>query len=319
MGFWGTVGRVAAGVGTMGGSEVYRAGSKLLGGGGVGDNLFGGVRKAGPGDQNLYEYGGSPERAQEMRDYLRQRAEGAAGRAAPQLDRSAVDNAMRRFGGAYAGNAAAFRDEGQSREEQMRALGMYRDAAEGRGESVAAAQMRQGLEESSRMGQNLAAGAVGANPLLAYSNAAAASADAARRSTSTAAALRAQEIAEARAGYAGLSGQMRQGDLSRAGAMLDRGNAALGAGQFGFGAEQAQAGLEMQNRGMNDANEQAYMQNLLQMERDALGGRVGYGNALLGASQTNAQTSLGRRGQNQQVVTDIAKGVAGAAIGGGLG
>lgn len=283
-----------------------------------GDTAFGRVTGVKTGDSKDYDYGGSPEYAAQMRQHLSDRAGQAQGRQAYQLDRSSVDNAMGQQTDAMRGQAGALANERNARAAQNEALGMYRDAALGRGPSVAAAQQQQGLEDASRMGQNLAAGAVGANPLLAASNAASASADAARRSTTAAAQMRAQEISDARQGFAGLTGQMRQGDLARGQAYLDRGQSALGAGQFAFGAEQAQGGLEMQQRGMNDLQEQAFQGFLGQMNQAALQGRMGYGNAQLQASQANAANSLAKRGQNQQFFGDLMKAAGGAATGGAM-
>jgi hypothetical protein len=305
MGFWDTVkkvGRVGIGIGTGGASEVAIGGyNAATGKGGLADGVFGGVKQAQAGDSSNYDYGGDPEYAKNLRAYLGERTQDATQRTAYQMDRSAADAAMAGFGGAM-GN------DGDARYQQRQALDMYRSAAEGKGPSVAASQMQAGLEESSRLGQNMAAGAVGANPLLASTNAAGASADAARRSTSAAAALRAQEIDAARAGYAGLASGMRSADQAAA----DRW---LSSGQFGMGVEGQQAGLEMQQRGLNDAQQQAYENFQLQVNRDALAGRMGYGNAQTSASQTNANNSVARRGQNQQAAKDTFEGIKGVAMG----
>ncbi len=309
MAFWDTVKRIGTGVATMGASEI--------GGGGLGDTAFGKVKTAQTGNSADYDYGGDPAYAKQFREYLQGRAYAAERQGAPQLDRSSVDNAMGGFNRALAGQSGALRDEHAARLQQQQALGMYRDAASGNAPSVAAAQQQQGLDEASRTGQNIAAGAIGANPLLAASNASAASADAARRSTTSAAMLRAQEIDAARAGFAGLSGQMRQGDLARGQSYLDRGQAALGAGQLGFGAEQAQAGLEMQQRQMSAQERQAYDQFQMQVNRDALAGRMGYGNSQAQVSMANAGNSAQRRGQNQQLFNDTLNSVGNLA--GGMG
>lgn len=259
-------------------------------GAGPGDAIFGKVKTAQAGDSSNYDYGGDPAYAQKMRDYYQQRTDAAGGREAYQIDRSGFNE--------------AYRNEGRARAEQQQALDMYQSAAEGNAPSVAEAQQQQGLEEASRMGQNLVAGAPGVNPLLAATNASAASADAARRSNSATAAMRAQEIADARAGYAGLAGAMRGADAARAGSML--------------GAEQAQGGFEMQQRGLNDEQQRAYEMYRAQMERDALAGRMGYGNAQTQVSMANAGNSVARRGQNQQFFSDGMKAVGSFAGGKGM-
>jgi hypothetical protein len=286
MGLWDSikkVGRGVAAVGTGGASEVAIQGyNAVTNKGGLGDGMFGGVRQAQAGDSSNYDYGGDPAYAQRMRDYYGQRGDAAQGRGAYQLDRRAATDAMVGFGGAMG-------DDRFARDEQEKALEMYRAAASGEAPSVARAHMRAGLEESSRLGQNMVAGAPGANPLLAATNAANASADAARRSTATTAAMEADEIARAREGYAGVAGAMRSADQAGAQSWLN-------AGQFGMGVEGQQAGLEMQQRGLNDEQQRAYEMYREQMERDALAGRMGYGNAQTQASMGNAGKFVGAKG-----------------------
>jgi hypothetical protein len=266
---------------------------------GPADTLFGKAKTAQVADKSNYQYGGSEDYQNAERARLSGAAAGAQNRGAYQVDRSAIDGAMATGQNAINRQNASFADEKMARMRQNEAATMFRDAAQGKGESVAAAQQRAGLEDASRQAQNQAANAVGVNPLLATANATSASQDAARRSVAGAAALRAQEIAEARQGYAGIAGDMRAGDIARGQAALQGGQFGLSMGQLGFEGAQAQAGLEMQQRGLNDQQQLAYEQYLQRLNEGTLQGNIAYGNALTGTSTSNASNSVAVRGQNQ--------------------
>lgn len=266
---------------------------------GPADTLFGKAKTVQVADKSNYQYGGSEDYQNAERARLSGAAAGAQNRGAYQVDQSAIGGAMATGENALARQGSAFADEKDARMRQLDASNMYRDAAEGKGESVAAAQQRAGLEDASRQAQNQAANAVGVNPLLAASNATSASQDAARRSTAGAAALRAQEIAEARQGYAGLAGEMRAGDIARGDAALRGGQLGLSMGELGFSGAQAQAGFEMNQRGLNDQQQLAYEQYLQRVNEGTLQGSIAYGNALTGTSTSNASNSVAVRGQNQ--------------------
>jgi hypothetical protein len=290
---------------------IFSSISKGIGGGvkeltgidvnaGPGDALYGKVKTAQAGDANNYAYLGSAEEEAKYRNALQGKADAAQGRGAYQMDMSGVDGAM-------SGQQEALGMDADARGSQRDALGLYRDAARGNAPSVAAAQQEAGLQEATRSGRNMAASAVGVNPLLAAGNAASASADMARRTTSDAAALRAREIAEARAGYAGLAGTMRGQDQSRA-------QGFLAGGDLSLRGEMGQGQLEMQQRGLNDSRSRDYQQFVQGVNSDALAAKTAYGNAQTQASIANANNSVQRRAQNQKGIND-AIGAAGSMFG----
>lgn len=105
----------------------------------------------------------------------------------------------------------------QTRGYQGEALGLYRDAAMGKGPSAAQAQFQGSLDQSLRAGQATANSARGGALGLAQARLAAAreGGEMLSDATSKAAALRAQEMQAAMGGYAGLGTQMRGQDEGR--------------------------------------------------------------------------------------------------------
>jgi hypothetical protein len=272
--------------------------------GNPGDTFYGGVKQAGPGDRNDYRMGGSAEYENAMRDYYKGQAGAAQGRAGVDLDTSRMDSAM-------GARRADLRRELGARDMQEEAAGMYRDAAYGKGPSVAEAQMASGLKRSAEAGQNIAANMVGANPLLANAQATSTAQGAARDAVNDAAALRAREIADARAGFAGVSSDMRGMDQSRAAGNLQAGSLGLQAGQL-------QAGLDVDQRRLNDQMAQNYEGLLNDFNKSALQGGMAYGNSVAQTSMANANNSVQRRAQNQQGIKDLANGIGSVAGFGGM-
>ena len=134
-----------------------------------------------------------------------------------------------RFGGlaTTAGEAAkgyegqyqqGFAQSGQSREEQMRGLGMLRGIAEGTGPSAAQAQMNQGLTAARNQQASIAASARGGGGNLAAAQAASAQAagQLGMQGIQASSTLRAQEQLGAMGQYGQLAGQMREGDFDTA-------------------------------------------------------------------------------------------------------
>jgi hypothetical protein len=97
------------------------------------------------------------------------------------------------------------------------ATNAFRDAAMGNGPSVAQAQMAQGLGQSQQNAMSVAASARGGGANLAAANRAAmqANSQGAQNAVQQNAALRAQEIAQARQGWAGGAQTMQQGALGQ--------------------------------------------------------------------------------------------------------
>jgi len=122
--------------------------------------------------------------------------------------------------GEEAGNRkikADYDQANQTRGYQGEALGLYRDAAMGKGPSAAQAQFQGSLDQSLRAGQATANSARGGALGLAQARLAAAreGGEMLSDATSKAAALRAQEMQAAMGGYAGLGTQMRGQDEGR--------------------------------------------------------------------------------------------------------
>ncbi len=116
--------------------------------------------------------------------------------------------------------ANANADRGMSlgaRGDQAGAVGMFRDAANGVGTSVAQAQFAQALDASRRAQASMAASARGGGlaRAAAQSQAMANAGAMDQANAGAAATLRAQEIANARAGYAGAAAQLRGGDQTQ--------------------------------------------------------------------------------------------------------
>lgn len=265
--------------------------------GGISWLFNGDVQQAKTANPQFYQYGNSRDYENSLRDYLQGQQAGAGGRSTYQLDRSGVNSAV-------SGQREALSREMQARDAQGQALDLAARAARGETPSEAEALARKGQEEAARTGQNLAASQIGANPLLAASNASAASADAARRSTAEAAALRAREMATARDQYAGLATTMRSGDVAS-------GDAYLRGGDLSLRGETAQGQLEQGQRGLNDEQSQAYQNYVLSMNRDALGGQTAFGRDYTSASTSNANNDLERRSQDSK----SGAGIIGSVLG----
>lgn len=152
---------------------------------------------------NDFYYGGTKEAAQADVNRYRDLAAAFQARQGVQTDYT---------------NANA--DRGMSlgaRGDQTNAVGMYRDAANGVGTSVAQNQFAQALDASRRQQASMAASARGGGlaRAAAQSQAMAGAADMTQNAAGAAATLRAQEIAQARAGYAGAAGQLRGSDQTQ--------------------------------------------------------------------------------------------------------
>lgn len=110
----------------------------------------------------------------------------------------------------------------QARQYQNLAAGGYIDAMRGRTPSVAQLQMQQGLQQAQQNAQSMAAGARGggANQAAAMRSALQANAGMAGQTNAQSAQLRAQEMADARAGLLGAGNAMRGGDFQNQGQYL---------------------------------------------------------------------------------------------------
>lgn len=161
-----------------------------------------------------------------------------------------------------------------ARLSQADALGLYNDAARGRGPSAAQAQFQQGLDRSLSGNMALANSARGGSLALAQGRLAAMAGNnqALAASTAQAAQLRAQEQQAAMAGYAGLSGQMRGQDINAA---------------------QFNAQMGMQGRALNDARAMGYEDQAFRTQQAQLQAQQARVNAQLQSqgAVTNAQTA----------------------------
>ena len=110
----------------------------------------------------------------------------------------------------------------QARQYQNLAAGSYIDTLRGRTPSVAQLQMQQGLQQAQQNAQSMAAGARGggANQAAAMRSALQANAGLAGQTNAQSGQLRAQEMADARAGLLGAGNAMRGGDFQNQGQYL---------------------------------------------------------------------------------------------------
>lgn len=188
-----------------------------------------------------------------------------------------------------------------ARGAQGDALGMYRDAANGVGPSVAQAQLQRGSDAAAAQAQSLAASARGSGVQRGAATLAGiqAASGATQNAAADAAALRAQEIQQARAGYAGLAGQMRSGD------------AAL----QGQDAQQAQFQTEaaLRQRGLNDAQTSAAWQMGAHASDQDQEGRIRYQTGQAG----NALNANKANSENTQAIVHDAAGLVQGAVGAG--
>lgn len=159
----------------------------------------------------------------------------------PGLRRAAA-RAQRFAAGAQARLGQATGNQQAARAQQMQALELQRQAAEGNAPSVAQNQLRAGLENQLRQQQAMAASDT-ANPALARRNAMLAGNQLGLQTNQQAAQLRAQEMAQARAGLAQQAGALRGADLSAA---QMAGRQFLGGTQTGMGANQALMNAQME-------------------------------------------------------------------------
>lgn len=164
----------------------------------------------------------------------------------------------------------------ESRGLQVDALGMYRNAATGNAPSVAQTMMQQGLDRASAAQQSAAASARGPAALAAAQRQAAWNmAGVQQGGVGQMAALRAQEMDQARQGYMQGTGMMRGQDLSRFGMDLQQGT--------------AQAGLQAQNQAGRSAHAQAQG-----------GAGLGLINTGIGIGRYGHQAAMGEEAARQQ-------------------
>ncbi len=168
----------------------------------------------------------------------------------------------------------------QARGNQAETYGMYRDAALGNGPSVAALQQQRGMQDAMASQLALQAGARGASGLAqAGYNAAGNTAALQRGGAMDASMLRAQEIANARAGMGGMANSMRQGDYQGAGMMDQR-------TQYG-------ANLAMQQRQLGQQGQLGFEGMGYNTRMGQLGANQNYENLLFG--QYNNQQNINQR------------------------
>lgn len=145
----------------------------------------------------------------------------------------------------------------QARGQSQSALGLAQAAAEGNAPSVAAMQMRQGLDQANNQAAGLAASARGGGGNLALASRAALQQQGQNSmlGVQNAAMLRANEMAQARQQYMQGAQQLQQTDLAHSG---------------------QQAALDAQQRQMNDARNQQYEQGLQRIYGAQQQGMSGY-------------------------------------------
>lgn len=174
---------------------------------------------------------------------------------------NAPDAANRLFAAQFGANAADDRaapttnyaDANTSRDlasgartSQADAIGMYRNAALGNAPSVAQANFAQALDASRAQNASMAASARGSGLARAAAQSQAMDRNAAmgQGSAGALAALRAQEIESARAGYAGVSSNMRGQDIGQQGVDV--------------GKSQFVTNVALQGRAQNDARNESF-------------------------------------------------------------
>lgn len=142
----------------------------------------------------------------------------------------------------------------QSRGDQRDALGLYREAALGRGPSAAQAQYQQAIDQQRAQAASMGASARGTGPQRAALQAMAMQQAglAGQQSAAGSAALRAQEMQAAMQGYGGMAGQIRGQDLQGM--------------QQQAQMSQYQAQLEDSQRARNDQRQMGYEQLAMNAE-----------------------------------------------------
>lgn len=222
------VGRGALALGTGGASELVIAGANAIPkarGGGPEDDM--GEKPLDP----KFEWGGKTGQADA--DFNRYQALGPAHMTAPLID--------------YSGSAGYMGQGDLSRNQQVNALDLQRQAALGLAPSRAEILMRQGNDQAMSGQASMAAGARGPAAMALAQQQAMGNASAMQTSNqANMGALRAQEMADARGAYMGGASSMRGQDLSYAQQMAQQSQA------------QAQMGYNYRNMGLE--NQRAYEQ-----------------------------------------------------------
>lgn len=231
--------------------------------------------------QSLYQYGGTPDYANQMRSRLMADGANAAGR---NVLRNTSQADYRAGIADYRAGLAA---QTQARGQQQQLASQLFAASQGQGPSVAQEQQKAGTEAAALNALNIAAtsrgGGAGATISALDSNALAA-----QRANRDAATLRAQEINDARAQLAGVTDSIRQGDQAAIAAA--QGYSRLGLEQQQIG--QQQQSLALQQMQQNDALRQALLEAELNVNNAQLQGSMGYGAAALQAAQANQAAQL---------------------------
>lgn len=146
----------------------------------------------------------------------------------------------------YSGTQGDFANAAGARQAQVNALNLYGNAAVGNGPSAAQAQLQQGLDASNRQQMSMAASARGGGMARAAAMRGAMmnAGDMGLQASQQAAQLRAKEMQDAMAGYAGVAGNIRGQDYGAAGMRADMAN--------------NQANFGLQSRAQNDQASQFY-------------------------------------------------------------
>jgi hypothetical protein len=241
-------------------------------------------------DPNAYQWGGAAGVADAERDRYIALGNGAAGREAPSV---------------YSSGFEADRGlEMQARGNQQNALDQYAGLMNGTGPSLAAIQAQQAQQAAMAQQASMAASARGGGANLAAAQRAAAlgGANASGQIANAATMARAQEQLGAIAGYGGLSGQMRQGDASRAGL----------SGQMG----QAQAGTYLSAQQQNDAQQRALEEMAFNTRKAQAEMQMGFQQQRStneqAANEINSGVSRGNTATRKQMLGTIASGFADA-------
>lgn len=303
---------IAAGAAAAGGAiagSVAAAARKGYRGENWGNSFNGDDPRKGVGGYNAdaFEYGGGQGRAAAQEGTYRNLGAAAQDRQAAQADYTAA-NADR-------GLAAAMRGE------QLGALDLQRQAAQGNAPSVAAIQMQAGLDQQMRGQESMRASARGAAGVAMADYGAAANTAAAQQQTvQQMGALRAQEMATARDAYMGGASGIRGQDYQGAGQAAemaqfqtaqqmaqreanDRREAAMYAAAEGVAQTQMQGQLQQQGamqtgyqeaQRLKQASEAGAAAQQMQAIQMGLGGVTGAASALASAYQGGGSSSSGK-------------------------
>lgn len=200
--------------------------------------------------------------------------------------------------------AAARAQQQASRNDQMGALNLSKQAAQGLAPSVAAEQLKMGTERSIEAQMAAAASTRGGMTNLALANREAANQAMMQRQAivGQAAALRAQEIAQARAEYLQGTTGMRGQDI---GFMGTESQFALGQGQLALGS-QAQ----------NQAAQLAYAQMAMQTQEEERRAQIAMEQLKAGQYSSAQAQNMAAAQYNAQLEQQKMMGVTGALMGG---